>query len=52
MFRMLHSLRRFRMLVFDHLTRRVALLHDGPEDERQSLRQEVIRLLRGAIPKR
>ena len=38
------------MLVFDHLTRRVALLHDGPEYERQKLRSEVIRQLRGAIP--
>ena len=38
------------VLVFDHLTRRVALLHDGPEVERQSLRKEVIQLLRGAIP--
>lgn len=38
-------------LVFDHLTRRVALLHDGSAAERESLRQKVIRLLRGAIPK-
>jgi len=38
------------MLVFDHLTRRVALLHDGTENERASLRKDVIRLLRGAIP--
>ena len=38
------------LLVFDHLTRRVALLHDGPEYERQKLRSEVIRQLRGAIP--
>lgn len=38
------------LLVFDHLTRRVALLHEGPEDERKALRAEVIRLLRGAIP--
>jgi len=37
-------------LVFDHLTRRVALLHQGPEAERASLRKEVIRLLRGAVP--
>lgn len=37
-------------LVFDHLTRRVALLHDGPEAERESLRKEVMRLMRGAIP--
>jgi anthranilate synthase component 1 len=38
------------LLVFDHLTRRVALLHDGPEAERRALRQDVIRLLRGPIP--
>ena len=38
------------LLVFDHLTRRVALLHDGPEYERQKLRGEVIRQLRGPIP--
>jgi anthranilate synthase component 1 len=38
------------LLVFDHLTRRVALLHDGPEYERQKLRSEVIRQLRGAVP--
>ena len=38
------------LLVFDHLTRRVALLHDGPEEERRQLRAEVIRQLRGPIP--
>src|SRR3984893_398187 len=38
------------LLVFDHLTRGVALLHDGSERERQSLRREVIRALRGAVP--
>ncbi len=38
------------LLVFDHLTRRVALLHDGPEGARQQLRSEVIQLLRGAVP--
>jgi anthranilate synthase component 1 len=37
------------LLVFDHLTRRVALLHAGPEAERQELRNEVIRALRGGI---
>jgi len=38
------------LLVFDHLTRRVALLHDGPEAARRALRQDVIRRLRGPIP--
>jgi anthranilate synthase component I len=40
------------ILVFDHLTRRAALLHDGPDAERQSLRRQVIAALRGAIPAR
>jgi anthranilate synthase component 1 len=38
------------LLVFDHLTRGIALLHSGSEAERQSLRREVIRALRGALP--
>ena len=38
------------LLVFDHLTRRVALLHAGPETERLSLRKEVIAALRGSVP--
>jgi anthranilate synthase component 1 len=38
------------LLVFDHLTRTAALLHDGSEAERQSLRREVVRALRGAVP--
>lgn len=37
------------LLVFDHLTRRMALLHSGSETERQSLRREVGGLLRGAL---
>jgi anthranilate synthase component 1 len=37
-------------LVFDHLTRRVALLHQGSDAERGRLRKEVITLLRGAVP--
>jgi anthranilate synthase component I len=36
--------------VFDHLTRGVALLHDGTEADRQALRREVIQALRGAVP--
>lgn len=38
------------LLVFDHLTRRVALLHSGSEQERLALRAEVIHALRGGIP--
>ncbi len=38
------------LLVFDHLTRGVALLHDGSEADRQALRREVIRALRGGVP--
>jgi anthranilate synthase component 1 len=34
------------LLVFDHLTRRAALLHAGSDAERQSLRREVVRALR------
>ena len=45
-----HYLAPRSLLVFDHLTRGVALLHDGSESERQSLRREVIRVLRGAVP--
>jgi anthranilate synthase component 1 len=40
------------LLVFDHLTRRVALLHHGSDAERQALRTEVMRLLRGPVPER
>lgn len=38
------------MLVFDHLTRRIALLHAGSASERADLRREVMRLLRGPLP--
>jgi anthranilate synthase component 1 len=37
------------VLVFDHLTRRIALLHTGSEAERRSLRSEVIAALRGPV---
>jgi anthranilate synthase component 1 len=37
------------LLVFDHLTRRVALLHAGSEEERQALRRDVVRALRGGL---
>jgi len=38
------------LLVFDHLTRGVAILHAGSEAERLVLRQEVLKALRGGIP--
>jgi anthranilate synthase component 1 len=46
----LHYVAPESMLVFDHLTRGIALLHAGGEAERQSLRREVIAALRGGIP--
>jgi len=45
-----HYLAPRSMLVFDHLTRGVALLHAGSDAEREALRKEVIRALRGPIP--
>ena len=36
-------------LVFDHVTRGIALLHAGSEQERQALRREIIRALRGGL---
>ncbi|MEM8814572.1 MAG: anthranilate synthase component I family protein [Pseudomonadota bacterium] len=38
------------VLVFDHLTRRIALLHAGPEAEREALRKEVRDCLAAAVP--
>ena len=38
------------LLVFDHLTRSAALLHAGAETERQALRRDIMRALRGAVP--
>src|SRR5688500_18305965 len=46
----LHYVAPRSLLVFDHLTRSVALLHAGSEQERQSLRREVIAALRGGLP--
>ncbi len=37
------------VVAFDHLTRAVALLHDGDDAERESLRAEVVRALRGPL---
>jgi anthranilate synthase component 1 len=38
------------LLVFDHATRRAAVLHDGSEEERQALRADVLHALRGGVP--
>lgn len=38
------------LLVFDHVTHRIAILHAGGESERQGLRADVITLLRAAVP--
>jgi anthranilate synthase component I len=46
----LHYVAPRSLLVFDHLTRGIALVHAGTEEERRSLRKEVIRALRGALP--
>ena len=40
------------VIVFDHLTRRAALLHEGSESERLALRREIVRALAGPIPRR
>jgi len=46
----LHYVAPRSVLVFDHLTRGIALVHAGPESDRRSLRAEVVRALRGALP--
>ncbi len=46
----LHYVAPRSLLVFDHLTRGIALLHAGSDEERRSLRREVVSALRGALP--
>jgi anthranilate synthase component I len=46
----LHYVAPRSLLVFDHLTRSIALLHAGSESERASLRREIIQALRGGLP--
>ncbi len=45
----LHYVAPESLLVFDHITRGIALLHTGSEVERQSLRREIIAALRCGI---
>jgi anthranilate synthase component I len=46
----LHYVAPRSLLVFDHLTRGIALVHAGSDQERRSLRNEVVRALRGGLP--
>ena len=46
----LHYVAPRSLLVFDHLTRGIALVHAGSQEERRSLRNEVVRALRGGLP--
>jgi anthranilate synthase component 1 len=46
----LHYVAPRSLLVFDHLTRSIALLHAGSAAERASLRREIIGALRGGLP--
>lgn len=45
----LHYVATESLLVFDHSTRAIALLHAGSEAERRALRTDVVRALRGGI---
>ena len=40
------------LLVFDHLTRGVTVLHDGSDAEREALTREIVAALRGPLPLR
>ena len=46
----LHYVAPRSLLVFDHLTRGIALVHAGSEEDHRSLRKEIVGALRGALP--
>jgi len=48
---LLHYLAPRSLLVFDHVSRGIALLHAGTEAERLALRGEVIQALQGPVPR-
>jgi anthranilate synthase component I len=48
---LLHYVAPRSLLVFDHVSRGIALLHTGSDAERASLRRDVIEALRGAVPR-
>jgi anthranilate synthase component 1 len=47
---LLHYVAPRSLLVFDHVSRGISLLHAGSDAERESLRREVIQALRGPVP--
>jgi anthranilate synthase component I len=47
---LLHYVAPRSLLVFDHVSRGIALLHAGSDIEREALRHAVIAALRGAVP--
>jgi anthranilate synthase component 1 len=47
---LLHYVAPRSLLVFDHVSRGIALLHAGSEVERNALRREVIQALQGPVP--
>ena len=49
---LLHYVAPCSLLVFDHLTRAIALLHAGSDAEHAALRREVVQALRGPMPQR
>jgi anthranilate synthase component 1 len=48
---LLHYVAPRSLLVFDHVSRGIALLHAGSDAERASLRREVIQALQGPVPR-
>jgi anthranilate synthase component 1 len=48
---LLHYVAPRSLLVFDHVSRAIALLHAGSDAERAALRAEVIAALRGPVPR-
>jgi anthranilate synthase component I len=48
---LLHYVAPRSLLVFDHVSRGIALLHAGDESERASLRRDVIQALQGSVPR-
>ena len=48
---LLHYVAPRSLLVFDHVSRGIALLHAGSDAERMSLRREIVQALHGPVPR-